>query len=85
MLVVLAKTEEMCSVAFTEDHKQEVFVKARSSVLIPYTVIPLRSGELPLQVTAVSRSFIGEDAVRKNLHVVVRLDLELVLFRLACI
>ncbi|KAK2819584.1 hypothetical protein Q7C36_021230 [Tachysurus vachellii] len=71
VLVVLAKTEEMCSVAFTEDHKQEVFVKALSSVLIPYTVIPLRSGALPLQVTAVSRSFIGEDAVRKNLHVVV--------------
>ncbi|KAG7315486.1 hypothetical protein KOW79_021574 [Hemibagrus wyckioides] len=71
VLVVLAKTEDMCSVAFTEDHKQEVFVKARSSVLIPYTVIPLRAGELPLQVTAVSRSFIGEDAIRKNLHVVV--------------
>ncbi|KAK3509967.1 hypothetical protein QTP70_023783, partial [Hemibagrus guttatus] len=71
VLVVLSKTEDMCSEAFTEDHKQEVFVKARSSVLIPYTVIPLRAGELPLQVTAVSRSFIGEDAIRKNLHVVV--------------
>ncbi|MCI4393327.1 hypothetical protein PGIGA_G00156260 [Pangasianodon gigas] len=70
VLVILAKTEDMCSVAYTEDHKQEVLVRAHSSVLIPYTVIPLRVGELPLQVTAVSRSFIGQDAVRKNLRVV---------------
>lgn len=70
--MILAKTEDMCSVAFTEDHKQEVLVLARSSVLIPYTVIPLRTGELPLQVTAVSRSFTGRDAVRKSLHAVVR-------------
>ncbi|XP_058238339.1 complement C3-like isoform X2 [Hemibagrus wyckioides] len=71
VLVVLAKTEDMCSVAFTKDHKQEVFVKARSSVLIPYTIIPLRAGELPLQVTAVSQSFTGQDAIRKSLRVVV--------------
>ncbi|KAF5897904.1 complement C3-like, partial [Clarias magur] len=70
VLVVLAKTQDICSVAFTEDHKQEVLVRARSSVLIPYTVIPLRAGELPLQVTAVS-SFTGQDAIRKNLRVVV--------------
>ncbi|KAF4093330.1 hypothetical protein AMELA_G00000940 [Ameiurus melas] len=70
VLVILTKTEDMCSVAFTEDHKQEVLVQARSSVLIPYTVIPLRTGELPLQVTAVSHSFIGRDAVRKSLRVV---------------
>ncbi|XP_060715674.1 complement C3-like [Tachysurus vachellii] len=71
VLVVLAKTEDLCSVAYTEDHKQEVFVKAHSSVLIPYTVIPLRAGELALQVTAVSWSFTGHDAIRKTLHVVV--------------
>ncbi|TSK67244.1 Complement C3 [Bagarius yarrelli] len=71
VLVVLAKTEDLCSVAFTEDHKQEVLIKASSSVLIPYTMIPLRSGELPLQVTAVSQSFIGQDAIRKTLRVVV--------------
>lgn len=82
--MVLSKTEDLCSVAFTGDHKQEVLVKARTSVLIPYTVIPLRAGELPLQVTAVSRSFTGQDAIRKNLRVVVRLDVELLLLKLAC-
>ncbi|XP_053347640.1 complement C3-like [Clarias gariepinus] len=70
VLVILSKTQDICSVAFTEDNKQEVLVRARSSVLIPYTIIPLRAGELPLQVTAVS-SFIGQDAIRKNLRVVV--------------
>lgn len=83
--MILAKTEDICSVAFTEDHKQEVFVRARSSVLILYTVIPLRPGELPLQVTAVSHSFIGQDAIRKNLRVVVKLDMEILLCGLACI
>lgn len=38
-----------------------------------YTVIPLRAGELALQVTAVSRSFTGRDAIRKTLRVVVSL------------
>lgn len=85
VLVVLAKTVDVCSVAFTEDHKQEVLVRARSSVLIPYTVIPLQAGDLPLQVTAVSRSFIGQDAIRKNLRVVVKLDLGILLLKLVCI
>ncbi|KAI5629916.1 complement component c3b, tandem duplicate 2 isoform X2 [Silurus asotus] len=68
VLVILSKMVNMCSVAYTEDHKQEVFVQAKSSVLIPYTVIPLKTGELPLQVTAMSRT--GRDAVRKTLRVV---------------
>ncbi|KAI5088909.1 complement component c3b, tandem duplicate 2 isoform X2 [Silurus meridionalis] len=70
VLFILSKMVNMCSVAYTEDHKQEVFVRAKSSVLIPYTVIPLKTGELPLQVTAVSHSFTGRDAVRKTLCVV---------------
>ncbi|KAM9493800.1 complement C3-like [Clarias gariepinus] len=70
VLVVLSKTQDVCSVAFTEDHKQEVLVRARSSMLIPYTVIPLQVGEFPLQVTAVSSSFSGRDAIRKTLRVV---------------
>ena len=72
MLVILQKTEDMCSVAFAGDHRQQVSVRARSSVLLPYTVIPLKAGEFPLQVTAVARSFPGQDAVRKVLRVVVR-------------
>ncbi|XP_076841190.1 complement C3-like isoform X2 [Brachyhypopomus gauderio] len=71
VLVILQKTEDMCSVAFTGDHKQHVSLRARSSLLIRYTVVPLRAGELPLQVTAMARDLSGQDAIRKTLRVVV--------------
>ncbi|XP_062845847.1 complement C3-like [Trichomycterus rosablanca] len=71
VLVVLARTEDMCSAAFSEDHKQQVLVGARSSIFLHYIVIPLRAGELPLQVTAYSRHMTGQDAIRKPLRVVV--------------
>ncbi|KAL6461975.1 hypothetical protein MHYP_G00301200 [Metynnis hypsauchen] len=71
VLVILEKTSDMCSVAFTGSHKQEVSVRARSSVLLRYTVIPLKAGDFPLQVTATARSFAGQDAIRKTLRVVV--------------
>lgn len=70
-MVILGKTEDMCSVAFSGPHRQQVSVQASSSKLITYTIIPLKTGELPLQVTAIAASFMGQDAVRKNLHVVV--------------
>uniref|UniRef100_A0A8C1JE12 Uncharacterized protein n=1 Tax=Cyprinus carpio TaxID=7962 RepID=A0A8C1JE12_CYPCA len=71
VMVILEKTEDMCSVAFSGQHRQQVSVPAGSSKLISYTIIPLKTGELPLQVTAVAASFMGQDAVRKNLCVVV--------------
>ncbi|KAF4097808.1 hypothetical protein G5714_021816 [Onychostoma macrolepis] len=71
VMVILEKTEDMCSVAFSGQHRQRVFVPAGSSKLISYTIIPLKTGELPLQVTAVADSFMGQDAVRKNLRVLV--------------
>ncbi|XP_049327055.1 complement C3b.1 [Astyanax mexicanus] len=70
VLVYLEKTEDICSVASTGRHVQQVTVKARSSVVLPYTIIPLKVGELPLQVTATARSFAGQDAIRKTLRVV---------------
>ncbi|XP_050950691.1 LOW QUALITY PROTEIN: complement C3-like [Labeo rohita] len=71
VMVILDKTEDMCSVAFRGQHRQQVSVPAGSSKLISYTIIPLKTGELPLQVTAVTASFLGQDAVRKKLRVVV--------------
>ncbi|XP_059399391.1 ophiophagus venom factor-like [Carassius carassius] len=71
VMVILDKTEDMCSVAFSGQHRQQVSVPASSSKLISYTIIPLKTGELPLQVTAVAASVMGQDAVRKNLRVVV--------------
>ncbi|XP_077082846.1 complement component c3b, tandem duplicate 2 isoform X2 [Siphateles boraxobius] len=71
VMVILEKTEDMCSVAFSGPHRQQVSVQASSSKLITYTIIPLKTGELPLQVTAIAASFMGQDAVRKNLRVVI--------------
>ncbi len=69
--MILEKTEDMCSVAFSGQHRQQVSVLAGSSKLISYTIIPLKTGALPLQVTAITASFMEQDAVRKNLRVVV--------------
>ncbi|RXN35011.1 complement C3-like protein [Labeo rohita] len=71
VFLILEKTEDMCSVAFTKRNRQQVSVEASSSKVISYTIIPLKTGELPLQVTAIVPSLMAQDAVRKNLHVVV--------------
>ncbi|XP_016303669.1 venom factor-like [Sinocyclocheilus anshuiensis] len=71
VMVILEKTKYMFSVAFSRAHRQQVLVPAGSSKLISYAIIPLKTGELPLQVTAIARSFIEADTVRKNLRVVV--------------
>ncbi|TRY97834.1 hypothetical protein DNTS_014966 [Danionella cerebrum] len=70
VMVILEKTQDMCSVAFTGQHKQQITVEKFSSKLVSYTIIPLTTGELPLQVIAIAAGFKGEDAVRKNLRVV---------------
>ncbi|KAJ8001694.1 hypothetical protein DPEC_G00172110 [Dallia pectoralis] len=69
--VVLLKTEDICSVAFNEKHTQEVTLKGKSSLVIPYTIIPLKAGEMPLEVLAMAKGFMGSDGVKKNLRVVV--------------
>ncbi|XP_054896874.1 ophiophagus venom factor-like [Poeciliopsis prolifica] len=68
--VVLMKTEGMCSVAFKDRHTQEVTLPAGSSVAVPYTVVPLVVGNLPLEVMVVGRDMTGGDRIRKSLRVV---------------
>ncbi|XP_032419209.1 complement C3-like isoform X2 [Xiphophorus hellerii] len=68
--VVLMKTEGMCSVAFKDRHTQEVTLPAGSSVAVPYTVVPLVVGNLPLEVMVVGRDLTGGDRIRKFLRVV---------------
>lgn len=68
--VVLMKTEHMCSIAFKDRHTQEVRVAAGSTVAVPYTLVPLAVGKLPVEVMAVGRGT-GEDRIQKLLRVVV--------------
>lgn len=65
------RTEQMCSVAFKERHTQKVLVPAGSSVMVPYTIVPLAVGKLPLEVMVYDRDMMGGDRVQKLLSVVV--------------
>ena len=69
--VVLMKTEGMCSIAFKDRHTQEVTLPAGSSVAVPYTIVPLVVGKLPLEVMVVGRDLTGGDRIQKSLRVVV--------------
>ncbi|XP_028301630.1 A.superbus venom factor 2-like [Gouania willdenowi] len=68
--VVLMKTEGICSVAFKDTHTQEVLVAARSSVAVPYTIVPVVVGKLHLEVMVVGRGRMGGDRIEKSLRVV---------------
>ncbi|XP_028421447.1 complement C3 [Perca flavescens] len=68
--VVLMKTEGMCSIAFKESHTQEVTLPAGSSVAVPYTIVPLVVGKLPLEVMVVARGTTAGDRIQKQLRVV---------------
>ncbi|XP_064179706.1 complement C3-like isoform X1 [Anguilla rostrata] len=71
VIVILYKTEDICSVAFTDNHKQTVTLPAQSSRAIPYTIMPLKAGELDMELKALARDYLGSDGVRKKLRVVV--------------
>ncbi|KAJ8263848.1 hypothetical protein GJAV_G00142020 [Gymnothorax javanicus] len=71
VIVILYKTTDICSVAFTDDHRQKVKLPAESSRAIPYTIVPLRAGELEMEVRVLARDYLGSDGVRKKLRVVV--------------
>ncbi|XP_034092136.1 complement C3-like isoform X2 [Gymnodraco acuticeps] len=68
--VVLMKTEGMCSIAFKDRHTQEVTLAAGASVALPYTIVPLVVGKLPLEVMVVARDAMGGDRIQKLLNVV---------------
>ncbi|KAM7394684.1 hypothetical protein PAMP_021470 [Pampus punctatissimus] len=68
--VVLMKTENMCSIAFKDRHTQEVTLPAGASVVVPYTIVPLVVGKLPLEVMVVGRDMMGGDRIQKFLRVV---------------
>ncbi|XP_029283155.1 LOW QUALITY PROTEIN: venom factor-like [Cottoperca gobio] len=68
--VSLMKTEGMCSIAFKKRHTQEVTLAAGSSVALPYTIVPLVVGELPLEVMVVDRDMMIGDRIQKPLRVV---------------
>ncbi|CAG5928835.1 unnamed protein product, partial [Menidia menidia] len=69
--VVLMKTEGICSVAFKDSYTQEVMLPAESTIVLPYSIMPLVVGKLPLEVMVVAKNLMGGDRVQKFLRVVV--------------
>ena len=65
------KTEDMCSIAFKDRHTQELTLPAGTSKAVPYTIVPLVVGKLPLEVMVVGRDMTGGDRIQKFLRVVV--------------
>lgn len=65
------RTEHMCSIAFKDRHTQEVRVVAGTTVAVPYTLVPLAVGKLPVEVMAVAKGLTGEDRIQRLLRVVV--------------
>ncbi|KAK7930619.1 hypothetical protein WMY93_007014 [Mugilogobius chulae] len=68
--VTLMKTDHMCSVAFKDRHVQEVSIAAGSSVVLPFTVMPLVVGQLPIEIMVVTKDMMMTDRVQKTLRVV---------------
>uniref|UniRef100_A0A4W6EED3 Complement component c3b, tandem duplicate 2 n=1 Tax=Lates calcarifer TaxID=8187 RepID=A0A4W6EED3_LATCA len=68
--VTLMKTEGMCSIAFKDRHTQEVTLAVGSSIVVPYTIVPLVVGKLPLEVMVIARDMMGRDRIQKSLWVV---------------
>jgi len=68
------KTEGICSVAFKDSHTKELKLPAGSSVVVPYTIMPLVVGKLPLEIMVVARDLMGSDRIQKVLRVVVSLS-----------
>uniref|UniRef100_H3B954 Complement C3 n=1 Tax=Latimeria chalumnae TaxID=7897 RepID=H3B954_LATCH len=63
--------EKLCSAATRKTKfRQEVTIKAHSSQVVPYVVIPLELGQLEIEVKAAVRNQFVSDGVKKKLKVV---------------
>ncbi|KAJ0063846.1 hypothetical protein NL108_012536 [Boleophthalmus pectinirostris] len=67
--VVLGKTRDMCSVAFKRANTQRIRVQPKSSKVVPYTIVPLKAGKLPIEVSAYVKNM-HNDGITKTLNVV---------------
>lgn len=64
------KTEGICSVAFKDRHTQELTLAAGETKAVPYTIVPLVVGKLPIEVLLITIDR-GGDRIQKLLSVVV--------------
>lgn len=73
MLVDLFEQQDLCSAAFKRGkHRQAVHVGRRTSLSVPFIVIPKKEGQYPIEVKAAVKDSMLSDGIKKMLHVVVR-------------
>ncbi|KAJ0022446.1 hypothetical protein NQD34_009936, partial [Periophthalmus magnuspinnatus] len=70
VVVVLGKTTSICSAAFSRPYRRTVTVRPSSSAVVSYTIVPLISGKLPIEVSAWARN-VYDDKIKRILNVVV--------------
>ncbi|MGH0153771.1 UNVERIFIED_CONTAM: hypothetical protein FKN15_025261 [Acipenser sinensis] len=70
--IELLENELVCSAASQKrKYRQEVTVEASSSRAVPFIIIPLKRGEVDIEVKASVKGILASDGVRKKLLVVV--------------
>lgn len=71
--VELLEGSDICSSAFRRGkYRQEMNVDARTKRVVPFIIIPMRSGDFPIEVQAAVKDSVLNDGVQKMLRVVVR-------------
>lgn len=69
----LLEGSNICSSAFKRGkYRREINVGARTKQAVSFIIIPMRSGELPIEVKAAVKDSTVTDGVQKMLRVVVR-------------
>lgn len=69
----LMEEENVCSAASKRrKYKEEVNVGARATRSVPFVIIPMKKGELSIEVKAAVKDSSLNDGVKKTLRVVVR-------------
>lgn len=73
MIVDLLEQEDVCSAASKRGkYRQVVRVRQRSSLSVPFVIIPTKEGQHPVEVKAAVTDSMLDDGIRKMLNVVVR-------------
>lgn len=72
VVVEFFEQKHLCSAASKRGtYRQVVQVGRRTSLSVPFIVIPTKEGQYPIEVKAAVKDFMFSDGVKKTLHVVV--------------
>eukprot|EP00066_Takifugu_rubripes_P021351 XP_011610617.1 PREDICTED: complement C3-like isoform X1 [Takifugu rubripes] len=71
VVVDLFEQQDLCSAAFKRGkHRQAVHVGRKTSLSVPFIVIPVKEGQYPIEVKAAVKDSMLSDGIKKTLRVV---------------